>query len=142
MCRWLSFVNLLVGCVLAVTLVADSQESTESLERNAHSPTMLMSPASTLSTFRDNLRGPELIDALQLPEMRYASWRDRSDWRNRAEETNPRWSRRSRLPRSGPDYALHSDGQTFVDAGLGNRKPGASGLEMQTELSPCGARPE
>jgi len=40
----------------------------------------------TFSTYRNYLRGPELMAALDLPEMRYTSWRDRSDWRKRAEE--------------------------------------------------------
>jgi imidazolonepropionase-like amidohydrolase len=40
----------------------------------------------TFSTYRDNLRGPELITALELPEMRYTSWRDRIDWKERAGE--------------------------------------------------------
>src|SRR3984893_16178017 len=33
MCRWFSFITLLVNCVLAVNLVATSQESAESLDR-------------------------------------------------------------------------------------------------------------
>src|SRR4029077_10884636 len=31
--RWFSFINLLINCVLAINLVANSQESTQSLER-------------------------------------------------------------------------------------------------------------
>jgi len=40
----------------------------------------------TFSTYRDYLRGPEVITALGLLEMRYTSWRDRIDWRERAQE--------------------------------------------------------
>ena len=40
----------------------------------------------TFSTYRDYLRGPEVIPALGLLEMRYTSWRDRIDWRERAQE--------------------------------------------------------
>lgn len=40
----------------------------------------------TFSAYRDYLRGPEVITALGLLEMRYTSWRDRIDWRERAQE--------------------------------------------------------
>ena len=40
----------------------------------------------TFSTYRNDLRGPELMAALELPEMRYTSWRDRIDWKKQAEE--------------------------------------------------------
>lgn len=40
----------------------------------------------TFSTYRNDLRGPALMAALELPEMRYTSWRDRIDWRLQAEE--------------------------------------------------------
>jgi imidazolonepropionase-like amidohydrolase len=41
----------------------------------------------TFSTYRDALRGPDVLRALELPEMRYISWRDRIEWRERAKET-------------------------------------------------------
>ena len=40
----------------------------------------------TFSTYRNALRGPEVNAALQLPEMRYTSWRDRAEWKERAQE--------------------------------------------------------
>ena len=40
----------------------------------------------TFSTYRTHLRGGEVLRALELPEMRYTSWRDRIDWKKRAEE--------------------------------------------------------
>jgi imidazolonepropionase-like amidohydrolase len=40
----------------------------------------------TFSTYRDELRGTDVLRALQLPEMRYTSWRDRIDWKKRADE--------------------------------------------------------
>lgn len=40
----------------------------------------------TFSTYRQNLRGPEVLQALALPGMRYTSWRDRLDWKQRASE--------------------------------------------------------
>jgi len=40
----------------------------------------------TFSTYRQSLRGPDVLQALTLPEMRYASWRDRLDWKQRANE--------------------------------------------------------
>ena len=40
----------------------------------------------TFSTYRDELRGPEVLRILALPEMRYTSWRDRLDWKERAHE--------------------------------------------------------
>jgi imidazolonepropionase-like amidohydrolase len=40
----------------------------------------------TFSTYRDQLRGAEALRALDLPEMRYTSWRDRIDWTKRAHE--------------------------------------------------------
>ena len=41
----------------------------------------------TFSTYRNYLRGPEVTAALKLPEMRYTSWRDRLEWKQRAQET-------------------------------------------------------
>ena len=40
----------------------------------------------TFSTYRQHLRGPEVLQDLALPEMRYTSWRDRLDWKQRADE--------------------------------------------------------
>jgi imidazolonepropionase-like amidohydrolase len=40
----------------------------------------------TFSTYRNHLRGGEVLRTLELPEMRYTSWRDRIDWKKRAEE--------------------------------------------------------
>jgi len=40
----------------------------------------------TFSTYRQHLRGPQVLQALVLTEMRYTSWRDRLDWKQRAEE--------------------------------------------------------
>jgi imidazolonepropionase-like amidohydrolase len=40
----------------------------------------------TFSTYRDQLRGPEVLPVLALPEMRYTSWRDRIRWKARAQE--------------------------------------------------------
>lgn len=40
----------------------------------------------TFSTYRDELRGPEVLKLLELPEMRYTSWRDRIRWKKRADE--------------------------------------------------------
>ena len=40
----------------------------------------------TFSTYRNHLRGPEVLRMLGLPEMRYTSWRDRLDWKQRANE--------------------------------------------------------
>jgi len=43
----------------------------------------------TFSTYRQNLRGPEVLQTLGLPEMRYTSWRDRLNWKQRAYEPVP-----------------------------------------------------
>ena len=40
----------------------------------------------TFSTYRNALRGTEVLRALDLPEMRYTSWRDRVNWKKRADE--------------------------------------------------------
>ncbi len=40
----------------------------------------------TFSTYRQHLRGPQMLQALALPEMRYTSWRDRLEWQQRADE--------------------------------------------------------
>ena len=40
----------------------------------------------TFSTYRNNVRGADLLHAMELPEMRYTSWRDRNKWRKLAEE--------------------------------------------------------
>jgi imidazolonepropionase-like amidohydrolase len=40
----------------------------------------------TFSTYRDRIRGPEVLKDLALPEMRYTSWRDRLNWKQRADE--------------------------------------------------------
>lgn len=40
----------------------------------------------TFSGYRNTLRGADLLHALELPEMRYTSWRDRIKWRKLAEE--------------------------------------------------------
>jgi len=40
----------------------------------------------TFSTYRQHVRGPEVMQTLALPEMRYTSWRDRLDWKQRADE--------------------------------------------------------
>jgi imidazolonepropionase-like amidohydrolase len=40
----------------------------------------------TFSAYRDELRGPEVLRILALPEMRYTSWRDRLDWKQRVNE--------------------------------------------------------
>jgi len=40
----------------------------------------------TFSTYRNQLRGPDVLRVLSLPEMRYTSWRDRLDWKQRADE--------------------------------------------------------
>jgi imidazolonepropionase-like amidohydrolase len=40
----------------------------------------------TFSTYRNQLRGVAALRALGFPEMRYTSWRDRIDWKNRADE--------------------------------------------------------
>jgi imidazolonepropionase-like amidohydrolase len=40
----------------------------------------------TFSGYRNTLRGADLLHAMELPEMRYTSWRDRIKWRKLAEE--------------------------------------------------------
>jgi imidazolonepropionase-like amidohydrolase len=40
----------------------------------------------TFSTYRDQLRGLDVLRVLALPEMRYTSWRDRLRWKERADE--------------------------------------------------------
>lgn len=52
----------------------------------------------TFSTYRNNLRGADLLQALELPEMRYTSWRDRIEWRKLAEEPiTPQTQARQRI---------------------------------------------
>jgi imidazolonepropionase-like amidohydrolase len=40
----------------------------------------------TFSTYRTHLSGADVLRTLELPEMRYTSWRDRINWKKRAEE--------------------------------------------------------
>jgi len=40
----------------------------------------------TFSTYREALRGADVLSTLELPEMRYTSWRDRIEWKKRADE--------------------------------------------------------
>ena len=52
----------------------------------------------TFSTYRNYLRGPDALRALDLPEMRYTSWRDRIDWKKRADEpATPQTQARQRI---------------------------------------------
>ena len=40
----------------------------------------------TFSTYRQHLSGADVLRALELSEMRYTSWRDRIDWKKRADQ--------------------------------------------------------
>ena len=52
----------------------------------------------TFSTYRQYLRGPDMLAALALPEMRYTSWRDRLNWKQRANEpVTPQIQARQRI---------------------------------------------
>jgi imidazolonepropionase-like amidohydrolase len=52
----------------------------------------------TFSTYRQHLRGPDVLAALALPEMRYTSWRDRLTWKQRADEpVTPQIQARQRI---------------------------------------------
>jgi len=52
----------------------------------------------TFSTYRNYLRGTDVLSALDLPEMRYTSWRDRINWKKRAEEpSTPQTQARQRI---------------------------------------------
>lgn len=52
----------------------------------------------TFSTYRNYLRGADVLRALDLPEMRYTSWRDRINWKKgAAEPATPQTEARQRI---------------------------------------------